>query len=465
MISKYKKSLMIFRRDLRLQDNTALNFAVKKSQEVIPCFIFDPIQVSEKNKYRSANAIQFMIESLEDLAIHFKKRDGNLYFFMGHSAQVLEKLLESEKIEAVFTNKDYTSFSLKRDQALKKICDHHNVAFEQYDDAVLNAPEVIHTQSNTPFSVFTAFFKASLHIPIRKPEALDSAARWVITHIPHSKTLESIKHHIFEQENPHLHVHGGRQNAIAILNNLQSFHDYAKIRDYPIIPTTNLSAHNKFGTVSIREVYYMIAKELGANHALIRQLYWRDFFTHVAYHSPFVFGHAFHEKYEHIMWENDEKFFKSWCNGQTGFPIVDAAMRQLNETGYMHNRTRMIVGSFLVKDLHIDWRWGEQYFARHLVDYDPAVNNGNWQWVASTGCDASPYFRIFNPWLQQEKFDKDCLYIKKWLPELKNVDPRVLHNWYKPNSPTVKGYPKPIIDHSKVIQKTKAMYQRAARGS
>lgn len=464
-MAHYKKSLMIFRRDLRLQDNTALNAAVQKSQHVIPCFIFDPVQVSDHNKYRSLNAIQFMIESLLDLENHFKKKGGKLYFFLDHTPHVLENLLKHEHIEAVFTNKDYTPFSLKRDQGLKKICDQHNVAFEQYDDAVLHAPELIHTQSNTPFSVFTAFYKSSLHVPIRKPEALDEHAQWVTSTISHSKTLESIKSHILPHENPNLHVHGGRQNGIAILNNLHTFHDYGKTRDFPSISTTNLSAHNKFGTVSIREVYYMMERELGAGSALSRQLYWRDFFTHIAYHSPFVFGHAFHEKYEHIKWENDEKLFKKWCQAETGFPIVDAAMRQINEIGYMHNRTRMIVGSFLTKDLHIDWQWGERYFARHLVDYDPAVNNGSWQWVASTGCDASPYFRIFNPWLQQEKFDKDCVYIKKWLPELKKVSPSVLHNWHKPNSPVIKGYPRPIIDHSKAIQKTKSMYQHAVKGS
>lgn len=460
-MAKYKSSLMIFRRDLRLQDNTALNHAIENSVGIIPCFIFDPIQVSNKNIYRSMNAIQFMIESLEDLEVHFKKRGGNLYFFHGKTYQVIEQLLQQEKIDAIFTNKDYTPFSLKRDESIKKICDHYQVAFEQYDDVLLNPPQAVHTQNNTPYNIFTAFFKASLHLPIRKPEALDSNVKWFKSPIAHSKTLVSIKNQILERENSTLHVHGGRQNAIAILNDLGKFHDYATTRDYPSISTTNLSAHNKFGTVSIREVYYMIANELGAGHALIRQLYWRDFFTYVAYYSPFVFGHAFHEKYENIEWNNNEKMFKRWCDGQTGFPIVDAAMRQLNETGYMHNRVRMIVGSFLVKDLHIDWKWGEQYFACNLVDYDPAVNNGNWQWVASTGCDAMPYFRIFNPWLQQKKFDKDCVYIKKWLPELKNIDQRILHNWYKPTNRPIKGYPRPIVDHDKAIQKTKLLYKKA----
>lgn len=454
--------MFIFRRDLRLQDNTALNQALEKSAHVVPLFNFDPIQVGEQNSFRSDNAIQFMIESLDDLAQHFKRKGAKLYFFNDEIVMLLERLIQQENVDAVFTNRDYTPFSIKRDEAIRRLSEHHGVAFEQYDDALLNSPEKIHTQSNTPFSVYTAFYKNSLNFPVTKPVPLSDEGRFYTAHIPHEKELLSIKGRILKHENPHINIHGGRQNAIAILKDLSSFTNYQTTRDFPSIPTTHLSGHNKFGTVSIREVYHMMVRELGYAHGLIRQLYWRDFFTHVAYHSPFVFGQAFHKKYEDIPWINNEKLFKAWCDGLTGFPIVDAGMRQLRETGFMHNRTRMIVGSFLVKDLHIDWQWGEKFFAQHLLDYDPAVNNGSWQWVASTGCDATPYFRIFNPWLQQEKFDKSCTYIKKWVPELKQVSPDVLHDLYKDTARPIKGYPRPMVNHSVQAQRTKLMYKDAA---
>jgi deoxyribodipyrimidine photo-lyase len=192
-----------------------------------------------------------------------------------------------------------------------------------------------------------------------------------------------------------------------------------------------------------------VENELGRDHTLINELHWRDFFTHIAVVYPYVFKGAFKKKFDSLSWSDDEKLFDAWCKGKTGFPIVDAGMRELNTTGYMHNRVRMIVSSFLVKDLHIDWKWGERYFASQLVDYDPCVNNGNWQWAASTGADSQPYFRIFNPWLQQKKFDPDCLYIKKWIPELEGLSPKVIHSMDKGQQLMGVDYPQPIVDHSK----------------
>jgi deoxyribodipyrimidine photo-lyase len=207
----------------------------------------------------------------------------------------------------------------------------------------------------------------------------------------------------------------------------------------------------------VREAYYAIVDALGSEHPLLRQLYWRDFFTHIAYHFPQVFGRAFIDKFAHLVWDNNREYFQAWAEGKTGFPIVDAGMRELNETGFMHNRVRMIVASFLVKDLHVSWRWGERYFAQHLIDYDPCVNNGNWQWAASTGCDAQPYFRIFNPWLQQQKFDADCQYIYHWLPELKGFSTKTIHQWDKKHQPC--EYPAPIIAHAYESQLSKARYK------
>jgi len=455
----YKKSLFIFRRDLRLDDNTGLRAALEQSDAVIPCFIFDPRQVGEKNPYRSANAIQFMIESLEDLDEQLHAKKGKLYLFYGEAEKIIAQLITKEKIDAVFLNQDYTPFSIKRDQAISKACHQHNVAFHAEHDALINPPETIMTGNGTPYAVFTAFWKKSRIVPVEQPIKIKHT-NFYIKAISTSFAHKELEKKILPTRNKLIASHGGRDQAFKILNKISNFMQYPSTHDIPSIPTTHLSAHLKFGTISVREAYSKIAKELGAGHPLIRQLYWRDFFTYVAYHSPFVFGHAYHEKYDNLAWSYSKKAFQAWCEGKTGFPIVDAGMRELNTTGFMHNRVRMVVASFLTKDLHIDWRWGEKYFATQLVDYDPAVNNGNWQWAASTGCDAQPYFRIFNPWLQQKKFDPACTYIKTWVPELADVNKKTIHNWFK-NDAIINGYPRPIIDHAIESRIAKEMYRRA----
>ena len=255
-------------------------------------------------------------------------------------------------------------------------------------------------------------------------------------------------------------VNGGRKEALKILKNINSFSNYEKTRDVLSKNTTHLSAYLKFGCISIREVYHVVKNKFGINDDIIKQLLWRDFYYHVG-NEYTIWGKSMKEKYNKIKWLYNKKHFNKWKNAMTGFPIVDAAMRQLNETGFMHNRGRLIVASFLIKNLQIDWLWGEKYFATQLIDYDPLVNNGNWQWVAGTGTDSQPYFRIFNPWSQSEKHDKDCIYIKKWIPELKNVDNKDIHKWYKTykNYPNIK-YPTPIIDYKKSREKTIDMYQK-----
>jgi deoxyribodipyrimidine photo-lyase len=455
----YKKSLFIFRRDLRLDDNTGLRAALKQSDLVIPCFIFDPRQVGAKNAYRSANAIQFMIESLEDLDAQLHEKKAKLYLFHGEAEKIITQLITKEKIDAVFINQDYTPFSIKRDNAINKVCHQHNVAFHASHDALINPPESIMTGNGTPYAVFTAFWKKSRQIPVEKPIKLKQT-NFYTKSISSSSLHKLLEKEILPTRNKLIASHGGRDQALKILNKIPKFTQYASTHDTPSIPTTHLSAHLKFGTISVRETHSAIAKKLGASHPLIRQFYWRDFFSYVSYHSPFVFGHAYHAKYDNLKWNYSEKEFQAWCEGKTGFPIVDAGMRELNATGFMHNRVRMIVASFLTKDLHIDWRWGEKYFATQLIDYDPAVNNGNWQWAASTGCDAQPYFRIFNPWMQQKKFDPACTYIKTWVPELAHVDNKIIHNWFKDDA-IIKGYSKPIIDHATESRAAKEMYRKA----
>ena len=300
---------------------------------------------------------------------------------------------------------------------IEDACKQKGIDFLSFDDILLHPPGTVLNGQGKPYEIFTPFFKKSTLLEVQKPFATPDG-------FYNTKKLPSeLDRSAFERILPNLHgysisVHAGRKNALTMLANIASFKEYALTHNIPAYDTTLLSAHNKFGTVSIREVYHSLADALTKHHPLIRQLYWRDFFYQIAWFHPRVFGHAFHEKFDRLAWSDNKAHFARWCEGTTGFPMVDAGMRQLNQTGFMHNRVRLVVGSFLVKDLHINWQWGERYFAQQLTDYDPAVNNGNWQWVASTGCDHQPYARIFNPWLQQKKFDPDCFYIRKWIPEL-----------------------------------------------
>lgn len=442
----YKTSLFLFRRDLRLHDNHGLAQAVSQSSVVIPCFIFDPRQVGVSNKYRSNNSLQFMVESLEDLNEQLHKQSGRLYCFSGTAEDMLQKLLTQLSIDAVFCNRDYTPFSIKRDKALAAVCSRAGIPFIACDDALLTKPEEVATSSGTPYKTYTPFFRAARKKLVTVPTGVVRGT-WYTKTIPGVlSTREQAQ--VVPHTNSQLQVRGGRKIAEKIMRSLHTFKKYATERDIPSIPTTHLSAYLKFGVVSAREVYHACVEQLGHRHPLIGQLYWRDFFTYTLFHTPEVLGSAGVKKYDQILWSYNKHHFKAWCEGKTGFPIVDAGMRQLNETGFMHNRVRMIVASFLTKDLLIDWRWGEKYFAQQLVDYDPALNNGNWQWVASTGTCAQPYFRVFNPWVQQKKFDPGCLYIKEWVPELKRLEPKVIHTLYKYKEPVVDNYPAPMLDHT-----------------
>jgi deoxyribodipyrimidine photo-lyase len=457
MSKKYTKSFFIFRRDFRLHDNIGLMQACKQSESIIPIFIFDPRQIGKSNEFRSLNAIQCMIESLNDLEDQLKAKGGNLHIFYGIGEVVIEKLLKQQTIDAVFVNADYTPFSMKRDEQISHVCSKLGVAFESCHDILINEPQRVKKEDGTPYSKFTPFFKKAKHIPVDKPESLRNGMFYA-QKISGEKSPDIYKK-ILVKRNRSIHIHGGRKEGLRILHALEKFKDYAKERDIPSIHTTHLSAHLKFGTISIREVYDEISKKFGEAHPLVRQLYWRDFYTYIAYHSPFVYGQPFQEKYKKLWWSTSKKAFEAWCCGETGFPLVDAGMRQLNKTGFMHNRVRMVVASFLTKDLHINWLWGEKYFAQKLVDYDPALNNGNWQWTASTGCDAQPYFRIFNPWLQQKKFDPKCIYIKRYIPELQKVEPSILHEWFKKDLKPIEGYPRPIVDHKKESSKAKQLFR------
>lgn len=459
----YRISIFLFHRDLRLHDNTALLAACAQSETVIPVFIFTPEQVGDENRYKGEHSLQFMLTSLQELAREVEQHNGRFYCFQGHTDVVIKRLINEVDADALFFNYDYTPYARARDEALEKLCVAKGIAAHGYHDLLLNAPGTVMSATGKPYQVFTPFWKASIQHPV----ARDSAAIVKnLYHKPleHAVSLAAIKRTLTITMDANLAVKGGRKEGLKLMRQLRNFDDYQMTRDTPSLDTTLLSAHNKFGTISIRELFWHMRDVLGAHakQGLVRQLYWRDFYYHVAYFWPHVFGHAFHRQYDAVAWRNNKKEFERWCNGMTGFPIVDAGMRQLNETGFMHNRVRMIVASFLTKDLLIDWRWGERYFAQTLVDYDPCVNNGNWQWAASTGCDPQPYFRIFNPWLQQKKFDPDCTYIKRWIPELRDVAPKVLHTLYDARHQLL-DYPRPMVDHDDARTAALVAYKAVAK--
>jgi deoxyribodipyrimidine photo-lyase len=453
------RSLFIFRRDLRLEDNTGLIFALKNSKEVIPCFIFTPTQII-KNPYRSNHSLAFLISSLKDLEKKLINKKAKLYLFWGEPEGIILDCIQKLKVDSVIVNRDYTPYSINRDKKIELLCKKQKIKFYSFDDALLNPPERTLKANGKPYTIFTPFFKNALQFEIKKPK-INNFSNYF------SKTINFAKNStIYKKILPkHLNMaNGGRSNAISILKNLKEFTHYEKERDYPALnKTTKLSSHLKFTTCSPREVYYAICKQLNSHSELIRSLYWRDFFTTIAFFYPEIFKGAFYKKFNKLKWNDNKSNFKLWCDGKTGVPIVDAGMREMNKTGFMHNRCRMITASFLVKDLHINWQLGEKYFAQTLIDYDPAINNGNWQWAASTGCDSQPYFRIFNPWLQAKKFDPKCLYIRKWIPELNELSNQEIHSWYLvKNQQKCQKYPIPMVDHSLEAKKTFIIYRKAS---
>jgi deoxyribodipyrimidine photo-lyase len=458
MDKPYKLALHIFRRDLRLDDNTALIEALNQSLAVMPCFIFDTRQI-ENNPYKSDHCLQFMAHSLRELDAELRQKQAKLHFFYGIAEDIVDALLTQVSIEAVFINRDYTPFSRARDHQIEACCQRHGVYFHCYADALLHEPEQVLKTDHQPYTIFTHAFNKARQLKVASPRK-NSFSHYYQTDLAMENHQQLPR--LLQINSPDLRVKGGRKEALTLLKCVKNLGDYQKIRNFPAASgTTLLSAHNKFGTLSIREFYSAIEKAFGPMHTFITELYWRDFFTHVAFYFPHVFVGAFHKKYDKLKWSQNEDHFRAWCEGRTGFPLVDAGMRELNTTGYMHNRVRMVVASFLTKDLHVDWHWGEKYFAQQLVDYDPAVNNGNWQWAASTGCDAQPYFRLFNPWLQQKKYDSDCLYIKRFIPELAEVSPRMIHRLFDNEHGVTTTYPLPIINHAKESQQAKIMYKEA----
>ena len=447
MNSKFENGLFIFRRDLRIVDNNGLNLLNEKCKNIFTIFIFTPEQVGSGNKYKSDNSVQFMIESLQDLASQINKAGGHLYTFYGHNDKIVADCIKAFDINVVCFNLDISPYAKERDEKIIKLCEHMKT-YVMYDyDYYLHQPGTIVNGSGEPYQKFTPYYNTALKKKIESPAGPRKIHfKRSESHIPGKISLEQAFNK-FTKENPDILVHGGRPEAIKTLKTaVRTQTHYPKTHNELDKQTTQLSAYLKFGCISIREAY----KALHGKRDIIRQLIWRDFYANILYSFPHVLGHAMKQKYNKVHWHHNTNWFKAWCDGETGFPVVDAGMRQLNETGYMHNRARLIVASFLTKTLLIDWRDGEEYFASKLTDYDPASNNGNWQWVASTGADSQPYFRIFNPWEQAKNFDPDCEYIKKWVPELADVPEKDILNWETEwNKFKDIKYCKPIVDYKK----------------
>ena len=461
MSSKFENGLFIFRRDFRIIDNNGLNALNSKCKNIFTIFIFTPEQVSGTNKYKSDTAVQFMIESLEDLSADITKNGGKLYTFYGDNEKIIAECIHAFNINIVAFNIDYTPYAIQRDKDIIKLCEKTKTYVMYEHDYYLHEPGSILNGTNEPYKKFTPYYNTALRQKIEPPVGLRKI-NLSKKQTPMSNTI-SLQQAMskFTKDNPNILVHGGRQNAIKQMHiAAKNIRNYSTTHNEVWKPTSQLSAYIKFGCLSIREVYHVFKK----NHDFVRQLMWRDFYANILFSFPYILGHSMKPNYKKIKWHNNTSWFKAWCIGETGFPMVDAGMRQLNTTGYMHNRARLIVASFLVKTLLIDWREGEKYFAKKLVDYDVASNNGNWQWIASTGADSQPFFRIFNPTEQGKTVDPNCEYIKKWIPELNDVEPNIIHNWeteWKENKHL--KYPKPICDYKTQKETALQMYKNVFR--
>jgi deoxyribodipyrimidine photo-lyase len=449
------RAIHIFRRDLRIHDNTALRRACEEHDEVLPVFCADPRQL-EDNEYRSDNAVQFMVESLQELREELRSLDSELHVYNDKPEKVVKHL----EADAVYINQDVTPFSKKRDKALQNIVENSGATFHSCHDAYLAKPGTIKTQKGTMYKVYSSYKKkAEKTTDVPKPQSVETQP---LTTLENYRFPDDVWNHMLGDVNDALKVHGGRGLGLSILDDVEQYADYDEDREYPDLDaTTHLSAYLKFGCVSPREAYWALREEFGASHGLITELWWRDFYAHLLDAYPRVLNNNMKEKYDAIPWREDPEGLQRWKEGRTGVPIVDAAMRQLTSTGWMHNRCRMIVASYLCKDLRVHWKEGEKFFAQHLVDYDPASNNGGWQWAASTGADSQPYFRIFNPWRQQERYDEDADYIKTYVPELRGMSAEGIHGLEDAPVPDDVEYPEQIVDHSEAAKKTKEVFKKA----
>jgi len=431
-----KIGVFLFHRDLRIIDNTSLNALAAVCDAIVPVFIFTPEQVTAKNHYKSDASVQFMIESLDELA-----QECPLLTLYGDTTTLMKRVVKENGATVVGFNEDYTPYAVKRDKELVEALG-EGVTIVTEADFYLTRPGDVVTGSGAAYKKFTPFYETVLKRLDGVKVARKRSLSWrKSVSIPGSINL-SDTYTRFTTPNPEIAVKGGRQAGLKMLTSAKSLRNYAKTRDTLALPTTNASAYLKFGCVSVREMYQAVK----GNAPLLRQLIWRDFYAHVLFAYPDGVL-----KTTGVPWTTNEKWLAAWKEGQTGFPLVDAAMRQLNTTGYMHNRGRMLVASFLSKTLLINWREGEKYFATKLVDYDVASNSLNWQ---NTVFDNLPYVKIFNPWTHSKEHDPDATYIKRWVPELRDVPVKDIH---RPDG-NRGDYVRPIVDYAERREKAMEVY-------
>ena len=426
---KNKVTLFWFRRDLRIEDNAALYYALKDEFPVQPVFIFDR-KILDKLEDKDDARVTFIHNEIERLSGELKERGVNLDVRYGTPEQIWKDLSEDYNIGRLYANKDYEPYARERDKSVYEFLQEKGIKFVAKKDQVIFEKDEVLKSDGTPYRVYTPYsklWKETLDDYQLKPYPSENINNW---HQSDSKQVISLEEMGFERSGIDFPDRELDKSVV------EAYHDK---RDIPAVRgTSGMSVHLRFGTVSIRK----LAKDaMALNEKYLNELIWRDFYAAILWHFPDVVDHNFNRKYDGVQWRDSEEDFKKWSDGNTGYPIVDAGMRELNSTGFMHNRVRMITASFLTKHLLIDWKWGETYFARKLLDFDLASNNGGWQWAAGTGVDAQPYFRVFNPTSQMEKFDKDRKYVRKWVPEFQSAD-------YKP-----------MVDHKMARQRAIDTYK------
>jgi deoxyribodipyrimidine photo-lyase len=424
-----------FRRDLRLEDNAGLYHALKEGKPVIPVFIFDP-NILDELEDKQDRRVEFIHQALQNMQQALVKMGSTLDVRYGFPQDIYRQLMQEYNIEKVFTNHDYEPYAAQRDKEIADLLKANRISFHTYKDQVIFEKREVVKDDAKPYTVFTPYsrrWKATLN-------------DFYFRSYPAKKYFSNFYKQPAKKI-PSLELMGFKASGEAFPSvkwKEEVIRNYTTQRDLPgIAGTSKLGVHLRFGTISIRELARTTSP---LNETFLNELIWRDFYHMILWHFPKVVGHAFKPEYDKIKWRNNEKEFAAWCNGMTGYPIVDAGMRELNSSGYMHNRVRMVVASFLTKHLLIDWRWGEAHFAKKLLDFDLAANNGGWQWAAGSGCDAAPYFRIFNPYLQTKKFDPDLKYIRHWVPEFEGF-----------------GYPSPIVEHEMARKRCLEVYSQALK--
>ena len=426
-MSKQEVSFFWFRRDLRLEDNGGLFHALQSQYPVVPIFIFDEVILDKLPKDDAR--VGFIHENLSKINEELIQIDSSILVVRGKTLEVWDSLSKEYNIKEVFFNKDYEPYATKRDTEISKYLENNNIVCHTVKDQVIFEEKEITKADGLPYTVYTPFKNKWLE----KYKSLAPIQEFDIN-AHYANFFKS--NFVF----PTLKQIGFKESSIKVkAHNLKFISNYQDIRDFPAMDKTSyLSPHLRFGTVSVRKLVNWAFQK---NDVFLSELIWREFFMQILYNFPRVANHNFKAAYDGIQWRNDEEDFKRWCAGKTGYPMVDAGMRQLNETGYMHNRVRMVVASFLCKHLLIEWQWGEAYFAEKLLDYDMSANVGNWQWAAGTGCDAAPYFRVFNPEIQQKKFDENGIYVRKWIKEFDL------------------GYGKPMVEHAMARDRAIATYK------